>query len=105
MLSSEMLRISHCADSNEHEQPQPLNHNEPRQDETSAVEISDVRKSRCIGKMEVPVQRGIDPSSHRSKLEAADNTRDREGVCGQKAVRCSDSLKRAGLLPRSIGRA
>ena len=78
---------------------------EPRLDETPAVDISDVRKSRCIGKMEVPVQRGIDPSSHRGELEAADNTRDREGVCGQKAVRCSDSLKKVGRLPRSIGRA
>jgi len=77
---------------------------EPRLDETPAVEISDVRKSRCIGKVGVPVQRGIDPSSHRGELEAADNTRDREGVCGQKAVRCSDSLKRAGLLFESTVR-
>ena len=62
------------------------NHNEPRLDKTPAVEISDVRKSHCIGKMEVPVLRGIDLSSHRSKLEAADNTRGHEGVCGQKSA-------------------
>ena len=60
------------------------NHDEPRLDETPAVYIMNV--SYCIGRMEVPIRRGIDSSSHRSKLEAADNTRDRERVCGQKAA-------------------
>ena len=48
----------------------PHNHTEPRQDETPAVEIRDVRKSYCIGEMEVPVLQGIDLSIQRGEFLA-----------------------------------
>jgi len=48
----------------------PHNHTEPRQDETPAVEIRDVRKSYCIGEMEVPVLHGIDLAIRRGEFLA-----------------------------------
>ncbi len=49
----------------------PHNHTEPRQDETPAVEIRDVRKSYCIGEMEVPVLHGIDLAIRRGEFLAS----------------------------------
>ncbi len=48
----------------------PHNHTEPRQDETPAVEIRDVRKSYYIGKMEVPILHGIDLAIRRGEFLA-----------------------------------
>ena len=48
----------------------PHNHTEPRQDETPAVEIRDVRKSYCIGEMEVPILHGIDLAIRRGEFLA-----------------------------------
>ncbi|RJS68221.1 ATP-binding cassette domain-containing protein, partial [ANME-2 cluster archaeon] len=45
-------------------------YNEPRQDEPPAVEISDVRKSYYIGKMEVPILHGIDLAIRRGEFLA-----------------------------------
>lgn len=46
------------------------NHNEPRLDETPAVNIINVRKSYYIGGMEVPILHGIDMSVQRGEFLA-----------------------------------
>ena len=48
----------------------PHDHTEPRQDETPAVDIINVRKSYYIGKMEVPILHGIDLAIQRGEFLA-----------------------------------
>ncbi len=48
--------------------PHNHNHNEPRQDEPTAVEIINVKKSYYIGKMEVPILHGIDLAIHTASI-------------------------------------
>ncbi len=48
----------------------PHNHIEPRLDEPTAVDITNVEKSYYIGKMEVPIRRGIDLAIQRGEFLA-----------------------------------